>query len=72
MLFYYRRISLIPKCKEDICCSEYSTCRKEFLRSLEYWNASDQGRYVYVEVPNSCVKRLFSFCTWNGRMSWPK
>jgi hypothetical protein len=74
MIFYYKAIRL-PQDEPDRCLSIRRNTRKEFRYQLHVWNTSnwynDGGRWQYVEVPRSCVKRLFpqmldkiSGCVW--------
>jgi hypothetical protein len=81
MLFYLRRIRTEgPMITEDLCFSTNFPNRQAFLEALQQWNINyanpantyyGHGTMKFIEVPNSCVKKLFGSCKWMGNQQWP-
>jgi hypothetical protein len=72
MLFYYRRTALHPVYPEDLCFAYDASSRGEFLNRLHGWNDYYGERFVYVEVPYSCVKKLFGSISNGLCRAWPR
>lgn len=77
MIFYIRRTnhyidsrSTKKVITEDLCFVTKHSNRKYFIEHLERMNADSS--FIFVEVPESCAKKLFGKEPWPGGKSWPK
>ena len=74
MNFYYR-------CKDTISGKHYCWCRNGGTKAQHLSVLSDTNEHYrrnggtycdFVDVPLSCVKRLFGITKWSGGKEWPE